>query len=66
LVCEGWVHEKILQNNGDNVNELPRSKLQGIECHAGLDPASSLDFWIPAFAGMTTRGKPRGIGPKRD
>jgi hypothetical protein len=22
-------------------------------CHAGLDPASSLHFWIPAFAGMT-------------
>jgi hypothetical protein len=22
-------------------------------CHAGLDPASSLFIWIPAFAGMT-------------
>jgi hypothetical protein len=29
----------------------------GIRCHAGLDPASSLDFWIPAFAGMTIRRK---------
>ncbi len=26
---------------------------RGIICHAGLDPASNTDFWIPAFAGMT-------------
>jgi len=39
----------------------PAAEQRGIRCHAGLDPASSLDFWIPAFAGMTTRGKPRGI-----
>jgi len=24
------------------------------------------DFWIPAFAGMTTRGKPRRIKPIKD
>jgi len=41
-------------------NEAPRSKLRGIRCHAGLDPASSLDFWIPAFAGMTTHRR-RGV-----
>jgi hypothetical protein len=45
-------------------NELPRRKQRGIRCHAGHDPASSLNSWIPAFAGMTTRGKPRGIKPK--
>ena len=33
--------------------KTPRRKRRGIRCHAGLDPASSLDFWIPAFAGMT-------------
>jgi hypothetical protein len=38
-------------------NEPPRRKQRGIRCHAGLDPASSLDFWIPAFAGMTIRCK---------
>jgi len=26
----------------------PAAELRGIRCHAGLDPASSLDFWIPA------------------
>jgi len=41
----------------------PAAEQQGIRCHAGPDPASSLDFWIPAFAGMTTRGKARGIKP---
>jgi hypothetical protein len=35
----------------------PVAELRGIRCHAGLDPASSLGFWIPAFAGMTTRRK---------
>ncbi len=25
----------------------PAAEQQGIRCHAGLDPASSLDFWIP-------------------
>jgi hypothetical protein len=39
------------------LNEPPRRKQRGIKCHAGLDPASSLDFWIPAFAGMTLRRK---------
>ena len=29
--------------------------------HSGPDPASSLNFWIPAFAGMTARSKPLGI-----
>jgi len=24
-----------------------------IFCHSGLDPESTLFFWIPAFAGMT-------------
>ena len=46
---------------------LPTASGCGIGCHAGLvadcrclisysqhDPASSLGFWIPAFAGMTT------------
>ena len=27
----------------------PAAELRGIRCHAGLDPASSLDFWIPTF-----------------
>ncbi len=36
----------------------PAAEQRGIRCHAGLDPASSLDFWIPAFAGMTIRHKP--------
>jgi hypothetical protein len=36
------------------------AELRGLRCHAGLDPASSLDFWIPAFAGMTTRRKGMG------
>jgi hypothetical protein len=40
-----------------NPNKPPRRKQRGIRCHAGLDPASSLDFWIPAFAGMTIRCK---------
>jgi hypothetical protein len=38
------------------MNEPPRSRLLGIYCHTGHDPASSLYFWIPAFAGMTTCG----------
>ncbi len=47
----------------------PAAELRGIRCHAGLDKpapaiskpgASSLDFWIPAFAGMTTRRKRGG------
>ena len=63
--------------------ELPRSKLRGICCHAGRDKpapvsswpgASSLYFWVPAFAGSTTRGmrstaeplNSRGIGPEDD
>jgi len=46
---------------------LPVAEQWGNRCHAGLvadcsglisysqhDPASSLGFWIPAFAGMTT------------
>jgi len=51
----------------------PAAEQRGIRCHAGLDPssqsftatspASSLDFWIQAFAGMTTRRKRRGIQP---
>jgi hypothetical protein len=49
----------------------------GIRCHAGPvadcsgsisysqhDSASSLDFWIPAFAGMTMRCKLREFNPK--
>ena len=44
----------------------PAAELRGIRCHAGLDKpapaickpgAPSLDFWIPAFAGMTIRCK---------
>ena len=27
----------------------PAAELRGIRCHAGLDPASSLYFWIPTF-----------------
>ena len=51
----------------------PASEQRGIRYHAGLDNpapeiskpgASSLDFWIPAFAGMTTRRKRRGIKPE--
>ena len=41
--------------------KTPRRKRRGIRCHAGPDPASSLDFWIPAFAGMTIRREPRRI-----
>ena len=41
----------------------PAAEQRGIRCHAGPDPASSVDFWIPAFAGMTTRRKRRGIKP---
>ena len=48
---------------GEGMN-YPAAELRGIRCHAGLDPASSLDFWIPAFAGMTTRRKRRGIKPR--
>lgn|GEM_PF-5638312 len=33
--------------------------------HSGLDPESSGLSWTPAFAGVTKRGKPRGIDPKR-
>ena len=47
-------------------NELLRGKLRGINCHAEHDPASSLYFWIPASGGMTTRGRPRGIGLEAD
>jgi hypothetical protein len=39
------------------LNEPSRCKQRAIRCHAGLDPASSFDFWIPAFAGMTFRHK---------
>jgi hypothetical protein len=44
----------------------PAAEQRGIRCHAGLDKpapaiskpgASSLDFWIPAFAGKTIRHK---------
>jgi hypothetical protein len=38
----------------------PAAEQRGIRCHAGLDPASSLDFWIPAFAGMTILHKRAG------
>jgi hypothetical protein len=38
----------------------PTTEQMGIRCHAGLDPASSLDFWIPAFAGMTIHSKRMG------
>ena len=41
----------------------PAAEQRGIRCHAGLDPASSLHFWIPAFAGMTICGKRLGIEP---
>ena len=49
----------------------PAAKQRGIRCHAGPEEpaphrdagASSLDLWIPAFAGMTTRRKRRGIKP---
>jgi len=48
----------------------PAIGLRGIKCHAGPDKlapvigkpgAASFDFWIPAFAGMTTRRKRRDI-----
>ena len=39
----------------------PAKEQRGIGRHAGPDPASILNSWIPAFAGMTTRNKPRGI-----
>jgi hypothetical protein len=60
------MHRNVISTAGRNleINELPRRKQRGIRCHAGHDPASSLNSWIPAFAGMTTRGKPRGIKPK--
>ncbi len=54
-----------IQKNYAEMN-YPATELRGIRCHAGLDKpapaickpgASSLDFWIPAFAGMTTRRK---------
>jgi len=49
----------------------PTAEQQGVICHAGPEEpaphrdagASSLDFWIPAFAGMTTCHKRRGIKP---
>jgi len=49
----------------------PAAEQQGIRCHAGLEEpaphrdagASSFVFWIPAFAGMTTRRKRRRIKP---
>jgi len=34
--------------------------------HGGSETGIQFSFWIPAFAGMTTRGKPRGIGPKSE
>ncbi len=58
---------------GEEKMNYPAAELRGIRCHAGLvadcrgsisysqhDPASSLDFWIPAFAGMTIRRKLEG------
>jgi hypothetical protein len=42
----------------------PAAEQRSIGRHAGPDPASILNSWIPAFAGMTTRGKPRGIKPE--
>jgi hypothetical protein len=47
------------------VNELPIAEQRGIRCHAGPDPASSLEFWIPAFAGMTIRSPASGILQRR-
>jgi len=38
----------------------PAAEQRGIGCHAGLDPASSLAFWIPACAGMTLYRKRMG------
>jgi len=52
----------------------PAAELRGIRCHAGLDKpapafskpgASSLVFWIPAFAGMTTHRPACGILQRR-
>jgi hypothetical protein len=52
------------------IMNYPAAEQWGIRCHAGPDKpapaiikpwASSLDFWIPAFAGMTTRHKLREI-----
>jgi hypothetical protein len=57
----------------DILMNYPVAEQQCIRCHAGPDKpapamskpgASSLDFWIPAFAGMTTRRKRRGIKPQ--
>jgi hypothetical protein len=45
------------------IMNYPAPEQRDIICHAGLDPASSLDFWIPAFAGMTPRRKRRGLKP---
>jgi hypothetical protein len=39
----------------------PNAEQRDLRCHAGPDPASSLDFWIPAFAGMTIRRKLLGL-----
>jgi len=38
------------------VDEIAKKSLNR---HAGLDPASRMDliYWMPAFAGMTERGK---------
>jgi hypothetical protein len=47
-------------------NKAPRRKQWGKSRHAGPDPASSLNFWIPTFifgglAGMTIHRKRWGI-----
>jgi hypothetical protein len=57
VFCKGlFLYTSFSMNN-------PAAEQRGIQCHAGPDPASSVDFWIPAFAGMTARRKRRGIKP---
>ncbi|MCK9392458.1 MAG: hypothetical protein M0Q01_12940 [Syntrophales bacterium] len=60
-----------MKHKGNNsCNKPPHRKQRGIIRHAGLDPASSFDFWImniklrfPAVAGMTDSRQAAGNVP---
>ncbi len=42
----------------------PAAEQRGIRCHAGPDPASSLDFWIPAVRQTHGLEPVEGLSPE--
>jgi hypothetical protein len=46
------IHCQFILEISAGMDKLLRRKQRGVICRAGLDPASSLHFWILAFAEM--------------